>query len=74
MYADGLLCFLWPTLTRWGVAIVDDYDGVGGLANSARFRWRRSAEEWINWSKADLASKGVPVDCTYTIVARPPTR
>lgn len=66
MYLDALLCHAVPRATRWTVAMgVDD---PAWIVPSARFRWRRNAEEWTRWCKADLARKGITIVCKYAVV------
>lgn len=66
---DALLCFKFPSLARWTVAL--SVEGRHAVAlESVRFRWRRSAGIWIRRIRRyDLTSaQGVSISLDYRVL------
>lgn len=67
MMFDAVLCFHLPSLARWTAVVVDRWDGEEYPVESVRFRWRRSAETWVERATTKYVKRGM----TVTFAVRP---
>jgi hypothetical protein len=61
MWLDAVACFVIPGLARWGVSVVDRFDGTRYPVHSVRLRWRVSLDEWITMATAEWQRDDITV-------------
>jgi hypothetical protein len=57
MWFDAIACLVFPKLARWGVAVVDRFDGERYPVPSLRLRWRASLDEWTRIATTGLIQR-----------------